>query len=44
MGVHRLLPAGLIAVAAALAVGLGARRVAGREVEELIHNLKSKVS
>jgi hypothetical protein len=33
---------GAIAVAAALAVGLGARRVAGREVEELIHNLKSK--
>jgi hypothetical protein len=35
---------GAIAVAAALAVGLGARRVAGREVEELIRNIKSKSS
>src|SRR6185295_15343110 len=31
---------GAIAVAAALAVGLGARRVAGQEVEELIRNVK----
>ena len=35
---------GAIAVAAALAVGLGARRVAGREVEELIRNIKSTSS
>jgi hypothetical protein len=35
---------GAIAVAAALAVGLGARRVAGHEIEELIRNFKSKGS
>ena len=35
---------GAIAVAAALAVGLGARRVAGREIEELIQSIKSKSS
>jgi hypothetical protein len=33
---------GAVAVATALAVGLGARRVAGREIEELIRNIKSK--
>ena len=35
---------GAVALAVALAVGLGARDVAGREVEELIRSIKAKES